>query len=180
MGSAVAPRMSARGCGSSETIPPVALGMRVGHCPRCTSGAGFRASTPAPSSGHLSLDPPAQALGRLPRRLLGSPQSLLPERPAPEGRRGFRAGTRGGFPGRGRDRRRPAWSARQSAVLGSAGGHWEAPQAELETFLPRGSATRARVTSRRVDLWTLLAGFRPWLFERAGGCGAAAGGRGRT
>lgn len=159
-------------------VPPGALGMRVGHCPLSTSGAPFAPPPPHPPRNTCLQTPYRRPSGGSPAAFSGGAPKYSPRATcavseggiSEKGRNGASlGGVATGGDGRG--------SGCQSAHLGSTGGHWEVPQAELETFLPRGSTTRARVTPQHDDLWTLLAAFRPWLLGRAGGCGAAAGGR---
>lgn len=159
-------------------IPPVALGMRAGHCPLSTSGSQLRAPHPRTVLGTLvsrpsTAGPPPERR----RRLLGRPPKYSPWATCARGKEGFQGRHKGASLGGGRDWRRQARERVPKRRLLLHGGHWEAPRAELETFLPRGSTSRGRVTPSPDDLWTLLS-FKPGPFGRAGSFGAGCARRG--
>lgn len=144
-------RVGARECGSRGMFPPVAPGSSAGRCrlstPRAQLSALLRALL-----GTLVLGPP------YPRPAGGAPAAFSRDhrpgyflgRPSQRGKEGIQRripGWRGwGFPEMGRDCRRQKTErvSKRGPLLrwGALGG----PTAELETFLPRGSTTRGRVT----------------------------------
>lgn len=144
-------RVGARECGSRGMFPPVAPGSSAGRCrlstPRAQLSALLRALL-----GTLVLGPPTPGQLEAPRP--PSPetpaQGIFLGRPSQRGKEGIQRripGWRGwGFPEMGRDCRRQKTErvSKRGPLLrwGALGG----PTAELETFLPRGSTTRGRVT----------------------------------
>ena len=139
-------------------FPPVAPGSSAGRCRLSTPRAQLRALLRA-FLGTLVLGPPPTP-GQLEAPRPPSPetpsQGIFLVRPSQGGKEGIQRripGRRGrGFPEMERDCRRQKTERvpKRGPLLrwGALGG----PMAELETFLPRGSTTRGRVTPHPNDL----------------------------
>nr|XP_054543238.1 translation initiation factor IF-2-like [Pan troglodytes] len=126
---------------------------------------------PTSSSGHLSLDPLPLAGPRPPsRETPPAPKGVFPWLPALRGEKGIqRRGTRGASLGGGATGGDRTGSGGQSAGLCSAWAQWEHQLAELETFPPRGTTVRGRVTPRPDDPWDPRLVFQRGTLGRTGG-----------
>ncbi|XP_037599704.1 translation initiation factor IF-2-like [Cebus imitator] len=159
--------VGARGRGSRRMIRPVSAGTRAGPCSQPIPRA-----PPTSSSGHLLLDPVPPADQRPPCRETTRPQGcfLLTTCAAREGVQ--RRGTRGASLGGGRDWRRQNWERVPKRGPLLRGAQWEHQQAELETFPPRGTTVRGRVTPRPDDPWDFRLVFQRGTLGRTGGFGS--------
>lgn len=98
------------------------------------------------------------------------PKGVFPWLPALRGEEGIqRRGTRGASLGGGATGGDRTGSGCQSAGLCSAWAQWEHQLAELETFPPRGTTVRGRVTPRPDDRWDPRLVFQRGTLGRTGG-----------
>ncbi|XP_058293491.1 uncharacterized protein LOC116809563 [Hylobates moloch] len=161
-------RVGAPGRGSRRRIPPVAAGTRAGPCSQATSRA--RPPHPPRDTCPWILYPwparPEDAFSGNPT----SPQGCLPLATcAARGEENSEKGTRGASLGGGATGGDRTGSGCQSAGLCSAWAQWEHQLAELETFPPRGTTVRGRVTPRPDDPWDPRLVFQRGTFGRTGG-----------
>nr|XP_054416097.1 translation initiation factor IF-2-like [Pongo abelii] len=99
-----------------------------------------------------------------------APKGVFPWRPALRGEKGIqRRGTRGASLGGGATGGDRTRSGCQIAGLCSAWAQWEHQLAELETFPPRGTTVRGRVTPRLDNPWDPRLVFQRGTLGRTGG-----------
>lgn len=99
-----------------------------------------------------------------------APKGVFPWLPALREEEGIqRRGTRGASLGGGATGGDRTGSGCQSAGLCSAWAQWEHQLAELETFPPRGTTVRGRVTPRPDDRWDPRLVFQRGTLGRTGG-----------
>ncbi|XP_054353009.1 uncharacterized protein LOC129041452 [Pongo pygmaeus] len=99
-----------------------------------------------------------------------APKGVFPWRPALRGEKGIqRRGTRGASLGGGATGGDRTGSGCQIAGLCSAWAQWEHQLAELETFPPRGTTVRGRVTPRLDNPWDPRLVFQRGTLGRTGG-----------